>query len=419
MDISLAELLIFALLLLLSGVFSGAETALTTLSRIRVRRLVEDLGDPARLLEQWLEDPERYLTTLLICNNVANVGASAMATVLATRILGASRMGQAASLATGVVTLLLLIFGEITPKHFARRNAARIGLLVIRPLHILTILLKPLEKLLSWISSSIVYVISFGQTPVSSTFDEAELKAAVALSGEAGAIEQHEQQMIEGVLQFRETTVREVMVPRVRMTALAADTSSDALKQMVLECRYRRIPIYEGSRDQIIGVLHLYDLLQAWASGQTPEVRLLLRPVSFVPETKPVSDMLAFFQLERAHLAMVINEYGGIEGLISLEDVLEEIVGEIVDEHDRPSTRVRRIESGLFLIDAGVEIKQAARELQAEFGETSAASLGGWLTEQLGHIPTVGESHQLKDLDFSVTEATSRAVKKIQIRRIK
>ncbi len=419
MDVSAWELLLFAACLFLSGAFSGAETALTSLSRVKIRRLIEEFGDRARLLEHWIDEPERYLTTLLICNNLVNVGASAMATILATRLLGAHRLGQAAGLATGVMTLLILVFGEITPKHFSRRHASRIALASIRMLHWLSILLMPLEKTLSGFSSIIVFALSLGKVPSTSSFGEAELKAALALSQEAGVIEPKEKQMIQGVLEFADTTIREIMVPRVRMTALPIDACPDEVKRMVLESPHRRIPVYEESRDHIIGVLHAYDLLRCWASGKVPELQGLLRPIPFIPETKPVSEMLTFLQQERMHLAIVINEYGGVEGLVSLEDVLEEIVGEIIDEHDRPSTRMRKLESGCYVIDAGVEIKQAARELHAEFGETSATSVGGWLIEQLGHIPIVGEQFQTEHHNFSVTEATHRAIKKIQIRRVK
>lgn len=408
MGATLTIFALFALLLFLSGLFSGTETALTSIGRVRVRQLIEQHGGRAEPLQLWLDKPERYLTTLLICNNAVNAGATVLGTLIGFELFGDDTGREiVGGFATGAMTLLLLIFGEITPKHFCKRHAAAISLLMIRPLHVLAVLLYPLEKVLSLVSGALIWVLSLGRVPKLQPFGEDELVAAVRLSGEEGAIEEREQSMIEQILKLDDQAVREIMVPRVQMTALAIDADRDEVSRVVVESARRRIPLFGANRDDIKGILHTHDLLKVTMAGGPIDLAEMARPAIFVPESKPVDEMLVFFQAQHSHLAIVVNEHGGVEGLVTLEDVLEEIVGEIVDEHDSIVTQLRPLTGGGFRFDGMIELKKVERAMGLSF-ETVEVNLNGWLSEQLGHLPTVGDRCQVEGWDFVVSAANNK-----------
>jgi putative hemolysin len=403
----LTTLFYFILLLFLSAAFSGTETALTSLGKIKVRQLLEHHGKRARLLELWIAHPERHLTTLLICNNLVNAGATSMATLVALSLLGDQLQSSAGILATGVMTFLLLVFGEITPKHFCRRHAEWFALHAIWPLECLTRILWPIEQVLSWLSRSIIYLISFGRTSTQPDRGDGELVAAVRLSHEEGLIERREQSMIERVLGLDEVVARQIMVPRMKMSALSLHATREEIAAIVLKSGHRRFPLYDASPDDIIGVLHTHDLLRAMLDGAPVDLRDMARPPKFIPETKPVDELLPFFQRERTHMALVINEYGGIEGLLTLEDVIEEIVGEIVDEHDKVDIPILPLSDGSFRLDGATELKLVERALSIRI-TGDEASLNGLLTERLGHLPIVGDTLELEGWRFEVIAATDR-----------
>lgn len=406
------ELALFLFLLGMSAFFSGAETALTSLSEIKVHKLVAERGKLARPLERWIEHPGHFMATILICNNIANVGASALATVVTYEYFEGAE-GIAISVATGFTTIFILMFGEITPKNFCKAHSEGMAIVVIRPLIWLSFLLWPAVRLFSWASAKVVGLLSFGRTPSSEIFSEEELKASFKIGRARGVLEGHEKDMLNSVLEFSDTRVAEIMVPRVEMDALPVTASLDEIRRIMIESGRSRLPIHEGALDQLLGILHVREVLGA---SESIDVRAHLRKPLFIPESTTLPRVLKQMKRRQLHMAMVVNEYGGVEGLVTMEDVLEELVGEIEDEHDEVVAFVERTDDGTVRLDARLNLRDAARELGIEMPETTVITLGGFLIERFGRIPRRGDQLVHDDLEFTVLEATRRRMSWVEVR---
>ena len=385
-----AIILGFVILFLLSAFFSGAETSITATGTGKLRTLQEQ-GKYKFLNStfQWLiDDTQEALTVCLIANNVVNISASALASSVVLGLFGA----RALVFVVPVMTVLIVIFGEILPKSAAMVYSENVLIFASPILRILAFLISPI----AWAMKKCVKAIGFllhidlGTQQVFVTRDEIE--QFVKIGEESGALEASERRMIDGIIDFDETRVHEIMIPRTDMIALEAeDTLAEAVKIFIDE-GHSRLPVYEESPDNIIGILYVKDTLKNLLNSDlTCEVRNLLRKPIFVPETIRTAELLENMRREHIHIAIIVDEYGGVAGLVTMEDILEQIVGEIQDEYDQEAPEIQKLEDGSYLVQGGISLENLSEALGSEFESDDAESLGGLVLTLSGSFPEAGE----------------------------
>lgn len=407
--IGTAVLLVF--LLAMSGFFSGVEIAFFSISQTRARSLAEEGKRGANALVRLKANPERLLITILIGNNVANIGAASVATYAATQLFGSAGVG----LATGVMTLLVLFFGEITPKSFAVSNSMRLSLgaaPVIETLQrALSPLVRPLERITRWILPK----AKDGSGGVS----EMEIRRLSQMAYLSGMIDERERRLIEQAFLLDTTKARDAMTPRVEIFAWPETLTVGEIADELRSLPYSRIPIYEDTVDRITGVVHLRDLYQAISSGRRlSTLRELAREPFVVPEMMPLSTLLEEFQNRRIHLGIVVDEYGGTDGLITLEDILEELVGEIHDEVDVPEEQIVRLGRNKILVDASAELRDINHFFNTAFPVDEHRSLNGYLLNELGRVPKRGETTEREGVRIEVLGASDTQITQCRLVRL-
>jgi len=326
------EFVLLIIMLCFSAFFSASETAFTTISKMQVSKLVERKISSAKIIQKLKDEPSKLLSTILIGNNIVNVGASVLGTSLVIAFFearGAQNIGYILGLATGLLTFFIFVFGEIIPKTVAIRNSESLALVLAWPLFIISIILNPVAIILAWISKPFVLLFGGRMPDNSPFFSEEDLKYVIAASEKEGVIERDEKEMISSIFDFGKTTVREVMTPRPDIKAVEDSKPLTEVIKLIKETGHSRIPVYENNIDNIVGVIYSKDLLSCSA---LESVRDYLRSVIFIPEGKKIDELLHQMQSNRTHIAVVVDEYGVTSGIVSLEDIIEEIVGEIHDE---------------------------------------------------------------------------------------
>lgn len=400
---------LLAFLLIFSGFFSGAEIALFSLREPRVRSLVREKRPGARSLEKLKRNPERLLIIIMIGNNVANIGAAALATYTATELFGSVGVG----LATGVMTLLVLFFGEITPRSFAARNADRLSLLAAPFLAGLGRLLLPVVLPLEWFARRVL-PDSGGGTHVS----ESEIRSMARLGHQSGDIEAHERQFIDRVFTLDRLRAREIMTPRVEILAWEDSRSLGDIADELADARFSRIPVYGESLDDVTGVLYRTEAYRALLGGrQDVALSSIAREPYFVPDTITLIELLEQFRARRVHMGLVVDEHGGLDGLVTLEDILEELVGDIVDETDLPTEPIIRLRRNEIAVDGGAELREINDFFGTSFPVAEYRSLNGFLLDELGRVPAAGEVVEHGDVRIQVVASTDTQVTRARIRR--
>ncbi len=380
----------FVILFLLSAFFSGAETSITATGTGKLRTLQEQ-GKYKFLSStfQWLiDDMQEALTVCLIANNVVNISASALASSVMLEIFGAGAL----VVVVPVMTVLIVIFGEILPKSAAMVYSEHVLIFSAPILRILAFLLTPLAWAMRKCVTGIGYLLHMDLSAQQVFVTRDEIEQVVKIGEESGALEANERRMIDGIIDFDETRVHEIMIPRTDMIALEADDKlSDAVK-LFIEEGHSRIPVYEESPDNIIGILYVKDTLKNLLdSDLSCEVRTLLRKPIFVPETIRTAEVLENMRREHIHIAIIVDEYGGVAGLVTMEDILEQIVGEIQDEYDQEVPEVQKLEDGSYLVQGGISLEDLSEALGSEFESEDAESLGGLVLTLSGSFPEEGE----------------------------
>jgi len=407
----IGTILLLALLLVLSGFFSGAEIALFSISPAKARALAEESHRGARALIDLKSNPHRLLITILIGNNIANISAAAVATYAATEMFGSAGVG----LATGVMTLLVLFFGEITPKSFAAANAIKISLVaapVLRALsRLLFFLVVPLE--------AVTRKLLRNSIDAAEIVTESEIRVMTQMGHQSGEIEEHERRLVERAFAMDRTQAWEVMTPRVEMFAWQDSLRLASIAQELRRIPYSRIPVYGESPDDITGVLYLRDALEALVANQDVELAALAREPLFVPESVTLIELLRDFQTRRIHMGLVVDEHGGIDGLITLEDILEELVGEIEDETDVPDTAIVRINRNQLLARGGAELREINHFFHTSFPVLEHRSLNGYLLEEFGRVPEPRESIEREGVRVEVLRATETQVTRARLTRLR
>ena len=409
------QLIILAILVALSALCSSSETAITSLSQVRVRLLSTKYSDKARGLEVLADNPNRLITSILILNNLVNIGASSIATLLFLQILPTGiPTFQKGIITTLTMTTVLLVLGEITPKNFAKNNPERYTLAIINYVYYSSVLLRPFIKGFQSLSHRILGLFSEELTRREPTrVSEEELKTLIDIAQERELFGKQEGEMIKRIFSYDDLTADEVMVPRTETHTIDANSNVERAKRLVSEYGHSRYPVHDGQVDEIIGILYSKDLLR---HSESPDlsVRELLRPVYYTPITKPINVLLREFQGKKIHLAVVLDEYGGMAGIITLEDILEEIVGEIEDEFDIHEEMIETIGEGQVLVNGECEVKQVNRSLGIDLPEDKV-TIGGLLIDKLEDIPGTGTEITIDDIRMTIEKASKRRIKKVKL----
>jgi len=404
------QIILLIISVLLSGVFSSTEIAVFSLSELRIRHLVEKKRVGARRLQQLKQDSHKLLITILIGNNVVNIGAAAIATSIAITLFGNAGVG----IATGAMTFIILLVGEIVPKAFATIHAEKIALGMAPIIGFMQKLFFPFVWFFDIVTS---FFIPKNKT-LAIHLSEEEVRDIVNMSGEQGSIKVQEKEMIQNIFLLDDTPVAEVMTPRPDVEALEDDKLVQDVVAFVKEKGYSRVPIYQGDLDNITGILYAKDLLMVKGHEKLSEIA---RPAFFVPETKLADEMLREFKQKKIHLAIVVNEHGTMTGLITIEDLLEEIVGEIYDETDTIediAPDIKKINETDFVMRGRAEITDVEKVLGVHLGDDNA-TLSGFVMQQLSHIPKKGEQFKLHGYKFVVKEMIHNRVEKVFVFRHK
>ncbi|MBN2414944.1 HlyC/CorC family transporter [bacterium] len=419
MDHTIWYLAEFVILVLISGFFSGSESAFFSLSDMDVRRLKKTgAGHAAKRVLALLNRPQRLLNAILVGNTLVNVAAATVAALFTSRLLhDAGSPLLLFVIEVVVVTLVLLIFSEITPKIIAVKRAIPFARAVSMPLTGIVLLLTPISLFFETLTRGAALFLKLRKDRA--FINEEEFKALFEVSEETGALKASERRMIHSIFEFRETTVREVMVPRTDVVSVEKDTPLEAFLELVQEQGHSRIPVYDGTVDNILGILHVKDILYWTGTGQpVPPLRELVREAYFIPESKGIDELLRDFQQERNHMAIVVDEYGGTAGIVTLEDVLEEIVGEIQDEYDVEQPLITQTGEKEWLADGKISIEELNDTLGLLLPEEEEfESLGGFILHMLEHIPEVGETVIHANVVMTVEQIQKQRIEKVRIEK--
>ena len=408
------DLVLLLILIIISGAFSGAEIALTSLSPAKTKMMKEDRHTGAKAVFKLKQKPERLLITILIGNNLVNILATVVATIWGIRVFGSSAIG----IVTGALTFIILVFGEITPKTYAQKHAESFAKLMATPLLWLTYLLFPIIWLLEKFIHGLMRLMN-AKSPIK-TMSEEEFLAMVDIGTKEGVIEEHEQEMIENVLEFTDTKVEEIMTAQADIESLDIDTAIIDARQFFTTHSHSRIPVYKGSLDNVVGILTVHDILKITHAAKPIEKLAnfhFLSPI-VVPKTKAIAKLFREFQKRRQHIAIVVDERGHTVGLVTLEDILEEIVGDIVDESDQEESRVTAIGKNEWLAagDATIEEVNEATGIELDYPEHQTVSL--LILEKLQNFPHLGQRIEHGKLEFQVKKMTRKTIEEVLITKL-
>ncbi|ENZ04010.1 HlyC/CorC family transporter [Clostridium thermobutyricum] len=408
------QIVLLIVLLILSGFFSMSETALMALSKIRIRHLVEEGVKGAKLVEKLTENPNKLLGGILIGNNIVNIGASSIATSLAVRIFGADS-DMAIAISTGVMTVLVLIFGEITPKSIAKQKSEQVALKVSKPIQFCVGVFKPFVIIFTTISSIFIKILGADPKATEPFITEEELKTMVGVSEEEGVLEDVEKEMIFNVFDFADSQVKDVMIQRVDVTAIDINDDYKEILRVIKEEQFSRIPVYDDSIDNIIGVLNVKDLIIAGERKGEFKVKDYMREAFFTFEFKKITELFNEMKKTRNHLAIVLDEYGGTVGIVTIEDLIEEIVGDIEDEYDQERDMIEVIKEDEYIVDGSSRLDDVSELIGVNMESEEFDSVGGLIIGALGRIPEDKEEVIIDRIKFIVEEVDKNRIKKVRI----
>ena len=406
---------ILIILLLLSAFFSGSETAFFSLSRIYLKKLENKKTAQSRRILSLLGKPRQLLVTILFGNTFVNMGISSLSTLIAIGIADRNNwnLSSVVTLQVIITTSVVLIFGEILPKLIALATATGFANLASLPLQLISYVLHPLV----WLVDRFSLLLSKKQLDdkhLSSKFTTEEFHNLIQSESSHNSLEEHEKKILVGLFRFREAELTEIYTPRVKITAIEEKQSLEELRYLILATGYSRIPVYRETIDDIIGIVYVKDLLMYPEKNSITE---FMRPAWFVTENMKVQSLLNQFKIKKMQLAVVVDEYGGTSGIISLEDILEEIVGEIHDEHDHEEMpELLRKEDGSYILSGSVNIRQLNQEFSIDIDPEEYDNLAEYLLSQFNHVPATGEVHRMDELlEFRILESDGKSIKRVQV----
>ena len=406
MDVPLWQIIVIILCIILSAFFSSVETAFSFVNTIRMQSYADDGDRRAKKVLYITNHFDNALTAILICNNIVNLGCSSLATVVCLEIFG--NMGSA--IATGATTFLVLTFGEIIPKCLAKEHAEKYSLATAGMLKAITIILTPIVFVFVKLKEGALKIAGTKDDQPSVTEDE--LKQIVENIEGEGVLEEDESEMVQSVLDFDDKTVLEVLTPRVDMTAIDITDSPEKLRHIVIESRYSRIPVYKETVDHIIGILHTRDYLEQLADGKEPNIGKLIQPAYFIFNNQNLSKTLSDFKRKRLHMAVVTDEYGGTLGIVTMEDLLEEIVGEIWDEDEEIESDCTKISDTEYLVSGDMPLEDLfdLADIDSDDVETDAVTVGGFILEHFSTIPRRKAQFTYENITLAVQQVNSQRI---------
>ena len=413
MDSSIAfQAVAILILIALSSFFSSAETAMTTVNKIRIQSLAEQGNKRAVILEKIISNSPKMLSTVLIGNNIVNMSVSSLMTTLTIKILGNAYVG----ITTGILTLLILIFGEITPKNLATIHAEKLSLAYSRIIYGLMILLTPVVFIVNKITEGVLVILHVNPDEKANAMTEHELRTLVNVGEKDGVIENEEKQMIYNVFDLGDATAKDIMVPRVHVTFADVESTYDELIDIFREDKFTRLPVYKDSQNNIVGIINMKDLL-LYDKNEEFVIDHFLRKPHFTYETKSISDLLVEMKDSTFNIAIVLDEYGDMAGLITLEDILEEIVGEIHDEYDEKEDElVQKISDREYIIEGSMHLDDVNDHLDTELDSEDYDSLGGFIIEHLDRLPVAGDEVITEDgIRLIVEKLDKNRIEKVHV----
>lgn len=405
------ELIFLLFLVGCSAFFSSSETALISLSKIRLRGMVEDNVKNAKTISNLLDNPNKLLGAILIGNNVVNIGASALATSIAIDLYGSN----GTLIATISMTLLILIFGEVTPKSLAAQYSEQTSIKVAKPLFLLTIILKPVVLILTFLTNGLVRLLGGTKTGIQPLITEDELKTIVNVSHEEGLLEGDERQMIYNVFEFGDSQAKDVMTPRTNMAAVSINSTYKDLVKFLKEENFSRIPVYEEDIDDIVGIMHVKDLILYVDNKDNFNLTDILRPAYFTYEFKSTAELFDDMRLNRIPVAVVLDEYGGTAGMVTIEDLVEEIVGEIKDEYDEEHEDIEVIKEDEYLVDGSTKLDLLNEMIGTNIESEDFDSIGGFIIGILDRFPEENEEIEYENIRFIVEKIEKNRIEKMRI----
>ena len=405
------QIIILIILLVLSGFFSMSETALMALSKIRIRHMVEEGVKGAKLVEKLTEDPNKLLGAILIGNNIVNILASSLATTLFVDMVGASGVG----IATAVMTVLVLIFGEITPKSIAKQKSEEVSLKVSKPINIIVKILKPFIGIFSFISSLFIRLLGGDPKATEPFITEEELRTMVGVSEEEGVLEDVEKEMIFNVFDFSDSQAKDVMVQRVDIVAVDTEATYEEVLEVIKTEQFSRIPVYNQTIDDIVGVLYVKDLIIAGQNKEGFKVSDYMREPYYTFEFKKIKELFNEMKKTRNHLSVVLDEYGGTVGIVTIEDLIEEVFGDIEDEYDDYDKEIEVVKEDEYIVDGSAKLDDISELIGVNMESEEFDSVGGLIIGELGRFPDNKEEVTLNKIRFVVEEVDKNRIKKVRI----
>ena len=395
----------------MSAFFSASETAFSSVNKIRLKNYASDGNRKAEKALKVAEDFDRMLSAILIGNNIVNIASASIGTVIFTKMMGPA----GAAVSTVVMTVLVLIFGEILPKSYAKQNSEKVTMNFSAPLNVIMVVLTPLVWIFTKLQSLVKSKKGEEDTP---SVTQEELKFIIEEIEDEGVLQEQESELLQSALEFQDITVDEILTPRVDLIAADVNDSVEEIKALFMEHRYSRIPIYEKTVDSIIGVLWERDFFRELINGNEIDVSKLIRKTVFVPEKQRISALMHELQKSKIHMAVVTDSYGGTVGIVTLEDIVEELVGEIWDEKDEVVETVRKLSDNEYIVDADLNIFDMLEELELELKdfEPESNTVGGWVLEEMKKIPEQGESFEYAPLTVTIEEVGEKRVEKVKVK---
>ncbi len=408
---------ILILLIILSGIFSSSETSIMGMSIAKIKQMEEVDEKGARTLKRLKKKLSSLLITILIGNNLVNIAATALLTELTVEYFAGT---NAALITTVVMTILILIFGEITPKTYASHNPEKVAAKVGGFLELLDFLFKPISTVLKLITNFIIKTLGGDIDHISTFVTQEEIRSLVDVGEEEGIVNAQEREMIDGIFDIDEMSVSEIMVPRIDVVAIEESSSLYDILEIIRDFGHSRIPVYRDSIDNIIGIIHAKDLLVldiiSMKEDELIDISSLMRSAFYVPENKKISDLLVEFKQKKTHMAIILDEYGGTEGIVTIEDIIEEIVGDIFDEYDAEINLIEKIKDKHYIVKGEIDLEEIEELFNVEFPEQeSYGSLGGYIFNTLGRVPEEGDKVEYKGLIMTVKKLINRRIITIEI----
>lgn len=408
------QMLVIVVLLCLSAFFSSAETALTTVNKMRMRSLSESGNKAASRVLKITENPGKMLSTILVGNNIVNISASSLMTTLTIALFGNAAVGAA----TGILTLLILVFGEITPKTLSTLYAEKIALVYSGVIYWLMVIMTPVIFLVNQLSTGVLLLLRVDPNKKREAITEEELRTIVQVSHEEGVIESEEKKMINNVFDFGESVAHDIMVPRIDMVFVDAEATYEELMEIFRKERFTRMPVYEGSTDNVIGIINMKDLI-LYDQDQPFSIRDYLRQPHYTYEYKKISELMMEMRKTLNNIAIVLDEYGATAGLITLEDMLEEIVGEIRDEYDADEEdEICMVSEDEYLVNGSTKLDDLNERLELQLESEDYDSIGGLVIGLLGHLPEAGEEVIYEHLRLAVDRVEKNRIDRVHLYRL-